>query len=95
MSDSLNATLIVIWLVSTISAKPELLELLDDEEALLEPPRLPAVLAPVIPVPVPLALEPEEPLVPLDPLVLPELPDETESPGETLSSEAIVPLAGA
>ena len=41
MSDSLKATVIVIEAVLTISMRPELLE--EDDELLLEPPRLPAV----------------------------------------------------
>jgi hypothetical protein len=100
-SDSLKATVIVIELVSTISAKPEPLESLDDE---LEPPRLPDELDPLEPVdpdPEPDPLEPvepdPEPLDPLDPdeLELDELAAETVSPGLVLCSETIVPLAGA
>ena len=54
MSDSLKATVIVIELVLTISTRPELLD--DEDELLLEPPRLPAA----VPEPEPeLALEPE------------------------------------
>jgi hypothetical protein len=86
MSDSLNATVIIIVLVFTISANAELDEL--DEFDELELPRLPAV------VPVP-ALEEE----PAGELVL-ELaddvePPETESPGWRLDSDTIVPLIGA
>jgi hypothetical protein len=84
MSDSLNATVIVIVLVFTISANDELDEFDELEE--LEP-RLPAV------VPVPL-LEEE-----LDDELLELLddvdPDETESPGSRLDSDTIVPLIGA
>jgi hypothetical protein len=86
MSDSLNATVIIIVLVFTISANAELDEL--DEFDELELPRLPAV------VPVP-ALEEE----PAGELVL-ELaddvePPETDSPGWRLDSDTIVPLIGA
>jgi hypothetical protein len=94
MSDSLKATVIVRRPASMISAKPELLELDDplepDEPLELEPdpPRLPAELAPV-------AAEEPEPAE-LDPeLEEPDEPAEMASPGETLSSEAIVPPAGA
>jgi hypothetical protein len=89
MSDSLNATVIIIVLVFTISANAELDELDElDEFDELELPRLPAV------VPVP-ALEEE----PAGELVL-ELaddvePPETESPGWRLDSDTIVPLIGA
>ncbi|MGZ6622111.1 MAG: hypothetical protein ACXVHD_21015 [Solirubrobacteraceae bacterium] len=88
MSDSLNATVIVILLVFTISANevdpPDELE--EPEEP--EPPRLPAV----VPVP-PLAEE-------LDEDVLLELLDDveppvTESPGWRLASDTILPLIGA
>ena len=84
MSDSLNATVIVSELVLTISANPEL-ELLDEED----PPRLPAVVAPLLPLPD--ELEDDDELLdePLDP------PADTVSPGERLDSDAIVPLVGA
>jgi len=78
MSDSLNATVIVIESVLTISANAEL-EPPDDEDE-LEPPRLPAVElpAPPAPAPVPLPEEPdEEP--PFDALDVP--PPDTVSPG--------------
>jgi hypothetical protein len=85
MSDSLKATVIVIFDVLTISASPELL-VLDDEEPLLEPPRLPAL---VVDVPLEAVLpELEDEEVPLDE------PD-TALPGEMLSTETTVPLAGA
>lgn len=64
-----------------ISAKLEV-ELLDDEPEELVLPRLPAVVLVEL----------------LDDPVLDELelvPEETESPGERLSSETIVPLSGA
>jgi hypothetical protein len=83
MSDSLNATVIIIVLVFTISANAELDEL--DE---LELPRLPAV------VPVP-ALE-EEPAGELVLELADDVePPETESPGWRLDSDTIVPLIGA
>jgi hypothetical protein len=93
MSDSLNATVIVIELVLTISAKPELLEeeeeleLLDPEPVELDAPELP-----VVDDPEPLDPEPLEPdelaeLDPLEPVI--------RSPGLVVSSETIVPLSGA
>jgi hypothetical protein len=94
MSDSLNATVIVRWPVSMISANPELLDeepelpVLEDE---LEPPRLPAELDPVDPD----ALDPEPELDDPDDPDDPEDPPEMASPVETLSNEAIVPVAGA
>ncbi len=88
MSDSLKATVIVIEAVLTISMRPELLE--DDDELLLEPPRLPAV-----------ELEPD-PELPLEPELALELepdpdpePAETVSPGDTLATLTTVPVAGA
>ncbi len=88
-SDSLSATVIVIVSVLTISANAELLlpELEDEEE--LEPPRLPAVVAPV-----PLLPELEPPLEEPAAALL-ELPPDTWSPGWRLESETIVPLVGA
>jgi hypothetical protein len=86
MSDSLNATVIIIVLVFTISANAELDEL--DEFDELELPRLPAV------VPVP-ALE-EEPSGELMLELADDVePPETESPGWRLDSDTIVPLIGA
>ena len=88
MSDSLKATVIVIEPVLTISTRPELLE--DDDELLLEPPRLPAV-----------ELEPDPELTPEPELELEPEPDpepepaETVSPGETLATLTTVPVAGA
>jgi hypothetical protein len=88
MSDSLKATVIVIEPVLTISIRPELLEEEDDE--LLDPPRLPAV-----------ELEPEfelEPELAFDPeleLALEPDPAETLSPGETSATLTTVPVAGA
>jgi hypothetical protein len=86
MSDSLNATVIMSRLVLTISAKPELDEEELDEED--DPPRLPEL--------VPDVDEPEEPEddVPLDEFDDDE-PEDTESPGERLSSETMIPLVGA
>src|ERR1019366_5340521 len=83
MSDSLNATVIVSVLALTISAN--VVELEDDDED-DEPPRLPALVDAAL-------LEPDED-------ELPELedavdPEDTESPGERLSNETIVPLVGA
>lgn len=80
MSDSLKATVIVSLRALTISAKFE------DEDEDDEPPRLPAVVPAE-------AVEPDEEELPeLDDEVEPE---DTESPGERLSSETIVPLVGA
>ena len=83
MSDSLNATVIVSVLALTISAN--VVELEDDDED-DEPPRLPALVDAAL-------LEPDDD-------ELPELedavdPEDTESPGERLSNETIVPLVGA
>jgi hypothetical protein len=91
MSDSLKATVIVIEPVLTISTRPELV-VVDDDELLLEPPRLPAV-EPA------LELEPEpddelDPVLELEPDPDPE-PAEIVSPGETLATLTTVPLAGA
>jgi hypothetical protein len=89
MSDSLNATVIVIALVFTISANVELDELDEFEEFdELELPRPPAV--------VPVVLLEEE----VDDELLPELvddvdPAEIESPRRRLESDTIVPLIGA
>jgi hypothetical protein len=87
MSDSLKATVIVSCLEFTISTNP-VLELDDDELLLPELPRPPAVEV----------LLPDEPVL-LEPVPvldeLPELPEVTESPGEMLSNETTVPLAGA
>lgn len=83
-SDSLNATVIVNLCALTISAKLEL-ELLDDDPVV---PRLPAVVA----------LEPLDVVPLLEEPLLVELeldPDDTESPGDRLSSDTIVPLTGA
>ena len=88
MSDSLKATVIVIFFVLTISAKPELLDEVEVEPLLVEPPRLPALVVPVLP------LEPgaaDE----LEPTTSELEEPETESPGETLSTETTVPVAGA
>jgi hypothetical protein len=97
MSDSLNATVIVIVLVLTISANAELVPLdaaaeppdaadepPDAADEPPEPPRLPEL---ELPVPLVVELEPE--------LLVPVLPADTESPGERLASDTIVPLVGA
>jgi hypothetical protein len=72
----------------TISAKP-----VDEDELLsllLDPPRLPALLLPVLEEPDdPVEPEVSEALELLDPL------DETSSPGEMSSTETTVPVAGA
>jgi hypothetical protein len=83
MSDSLNDTVIVIARVLTISTRPELL---DEEELLLEPLRLPAVV-----------LEPElaDEAFELELEFELELPDETLSPGDTSATLTTVPVAGA
>jgi hypothetical protein len=90
MSDSLKATVIVRCLELTISAKSEVVVELEpdepDEPDELEAPRLPAVVLE------PVDDEPEEEL-PDDPLELE--PDETASPGDRLSSDTTVPVAGA
>jgi hypothetical protein len=80
MSDSLNATVIVSLCVLMISAKLEV-ELLDDE-----------VKEPLLAVVAELLVELSDDAL-LDELEL--VPEETESPGERLSSETIVPLSGA
>jgi hypothetical protein len=93
MSDSLNATVIVIVLVLTISANAVLVPLdvadepvdaADEPLELPEPPRLPELALPV------LLLEAVEPVV-----LVPVPPADTESPGERLASDTIVPLVGA
>jgi hypothetical protein len=88
MSDSLKATVIVIDPVLTISTRPELLD--DEDELLLELPRLPAVELALAPDP---ELEPE-PELELEPDPEPE-PPEIVSPGDTLSTLTTVPVAGA
>ena len=88
MSDSPNATVIVILLVLTISANDELdaLDVLDELDE-PEPPRLPA-LVPVLPAEAELDDEPLDELADVD-------PPETESPASRLESDTIVPLIGA
>jgi hypothetical protein len=89
MSDSLNATVIVIVPVFTISANDEPDELEEfDELDELELPRLPAV------APVPLLVEELDDELLLEPLDDVD-PAETESPGWRLDSDTIVPLIGA
>jgi hypothetical protein len=89
MSDSLNATVIVIVLVFTISANAELDEF--DEFDELELPRLPAV--ELVPLPVD---ELDDELLLLELELLDDVdPAETESPGWRLDSDTIVPLIGA
>jgi hypothetical protein len=92
MSDSLNATVIVIVLVLTISANGELEPVDVEADDELEPPSPPAV------VPVPPGAEE------LDDDPLPELvaveafdvdPADTESPVVRLARETMVPLIGA
>jgi hypothetical protein len=99
MSLSLKATVIVIRPVLTISANPEL-ELVDEA---LEP-ELDAELDPVPDPPSPPAVAEPPPAVEPEPLELEDVPLEaavevdpadTESPGERLASETIVPLVGA
>jgi hypothetical protein len=87
----------VMWPVSTISAKPELVdpELVDPEEddEPLEPPRLPAEADPVAVDEVGLEAEPvEDEPAEVDPE---PLPADTGSPGLRLCSETIVPALGA
>ncbi len=81
MSDSLNATVIVIVPASTISANAEL-EVDEDDEL----PRLPAV----VPVPPDAELD-EDPLA----ATLDVVPADIESPGNEPDSDTIVPLLGA
>jgi hypothetical protein len=88
MSDSLNATVIVSESVLTISANPEL-EPLEDEP---EPPRLPAVAAPLAPAPVPAPDPDDDDELDDDE---PEPPADTLSPGVGLEREAMIPLVGA
>jgi hypothetical protein len=83
MSDSLNATVIVSVLVLTISMKP----VEDDDELLLEPPRLPALVEPALE----LELDPE---LELELPVLEPLPD-TALPRGVAWTETTVPPAGA
>jgi hypothetical protein len=73
--------------VLTISANPELDPLEEDDP---EPPRLPAVAAPLEP-PLP-ELDDDDELLE-EPLEDP--PADTVSPGDRLESDAIVPLVGA
>jgi hypothetical protein len=92
MSDSLRATVIVIVLVLTISAKGEveLPEVDEDEEP--ELPRLPAA------VPVGLLVEELDEVPLLDVVDVEALevdPADTLSPGERLATDTIVPLIGA
>jgi hypothetical protein len=92
MSDSLKATVIDIELVLTISANGEL-ELPEvEEEDELELPRPPAVVPPVPPVVVPVV---DPVLEVLDVDAVPVEPAETESPGNRLASDTIVPVIGA
>jgi hypothetical protein len=85
MSDSENATVIVRLPVSTICANAVLDPLPELED---DPPRLPAVVDPLFPdVDDDSELELED--------AAPELPAETESPGDKLASDTIVPLTGA
>jgi hypothetical protein len=102
MSDSLKATVIDIELVFTISANGELelpelevpeLELpVVEEEDELEPPRLPAV----VPLEPPVVELEDDPLLDvLDVGAAPVDPADTESPGERLASDTIVPVIGA
>jgi hypothetical protein len=93
MSASLSATVIVMCVVSTISARPELLEL----EELLALPRLPAELddAPEpLPDPDPEPDELDDDVDP-DPAELDPDPPDTGSPGLRSDSDTIVPDAGA
>jgi hypothetical protein len=88
MSDSLNGTVIVSVFVLTISAKLELEDELSDPVD-SDPPRLPAVVAPLVEL-VEL-LESEDELVD-EPEDDPAL---TDSPAEVSASDAIDPLTGA
>ncbi|MEA2213086.1 MAG: hypothetical protein QOF83_3034 [Solirubrobacteraceae bacterium] len=81
-----------MWPVSTISAKPEPLELELEFVELADPPRLPDELDP------PLLAAPDELALPeaLEPELLDEdpAPPVTGSPGLRLSSETMVPALG-
>lgn len=74
----------------TISAKPEPLD--DEDELVLEPPRLPEAeleeLESELPVP-------DVPELESEPVELEPLPAEMVAPALVLASETIVPLAGA
>jgi hypothetical protein len=94
-SDSLSDTVIVIELVLTISANDEV-ELGDvEEDEVLDPPRLPAVVPPVPPVPPVEEVEDDPVLDVVDAEALEVDPADTESPGERDASDTIVPLMGA
>jgi hypothetical protein len=82
MSDSLNATVIVSLPELMISAKPVLL----DDDDVLDPPRLPALVVPVPALALAAVLELAALLEPLE---------ETLSPGEMSSTDTTVPVAGA
>jgi hypothetical protein len=88
MSDSLSETVIVIVLLSMISANPEPEAVLDEPEE-PEPDELAA-----LPVAA-LELEPEDDEPPEDEPPEDEPPDEMVWPIVSLDSEAIVPLTGA
>jgi hypothetical protein len=92
MSDSLNATVIVIVCVLTISAnaEPELPDPVEPVEPVDEPPSPPADELPVPP-PEEDELDDDEPFE----LLLDDDPADTESPAPKLESETIVPLTGA
>ena len=91
-SDSLSATVMVMWPVSTISAKPVLVDAEEDDE-LPVPPRLPAEVDPDPLDAPPLVEEPVEDEA-ADAAPDPLLAD-TGSPGLRLASETIVPALGA
>lgn len=92
MSDSLNATVIAILLVLTISANDELEELEELEPPELEADEEPAP-APAEDPPPPLEDDPVD--AELDGVALVVEPAETESPARSDESDTIVPLIGA
>jgi hypothetical protein len=94
-SDSLRETVIVIELVLTISANGDV-ELPDvEEDEVLDPPRLPAVVPAAPPVPPVEEVDDDPVLDVVDAEALEVDPADTESPGERLASDTTVPLMGA
>jgi hypothetical protein len=91
-SDSLKATVIVIERVLTISTNGEVEVAEPDEDEVLEPPMVPAVVPVVPPVE---ELDDDPALDVADVEALDVDPADTESPGERLASDTIVPLIGA
>jgi hypothetical protein len=93
-SDSLKATVIVMVLVLTISANGELEPVEVEEDEVPEPPRPPALAPAALPVE---GLD-DDPVLDVEDAeaeALEVAPADTESPGERLASDTIVPLIGA